>query len=56
MKKLFIDGKWVDTGQTIDVTRPYDGSLVDTICSASIEQTEAAIEAAFKAKDVMKKN
>lgn len=55
MKKLFIDGKWVDTGQTIDVTRPYDGSLVDTICSASIEQTEAAIEAAFKAKDVMKK-
>ncbi|PLX65871.1 MAG: aldehyde dehydrogenase [Denitrovibrio sp.] len=55
MKKLFIDGKWVDTGQTIDVNSPFDGSLVDTICSATLEQTEVAIEAAFKAKEVMKK-
>jgi len=55
MKKLFIDGEWVDTGSTIDVLRPYDGSLVDTICQASVEQTEKAIDAAFRAKEVMRK-
>lgn len=54
MKKLFIDGKWVDTGKTIDVTRPYDGSVIESICEASVEQTNAAIDAAFKAKKVMK--
>lgn len=55
MKKLFIDGKWTDTGKTIDVTRPFDGSLVETICEASVEDTEAAIDAAFRGKAVMKK-
>ncbi|PLX69090.1 MAG: aldehyde dehydrogenase [Denitrovibrio sp.] len=54
MKKLFIDGKWVDTGKTLDVNRPYDNSLVDTICVASVEDTEKAIQAAFKAKAIMK--
>ncbi len=55
MKKLFIDGKWTDTGKTIDVTSPFDGSLVDTVCEASLEQTNLAIEAAFRAKDVMRR-
>lgn len=55
MKKLFIDGKWTDTGRVIEVTRPFDGSVVDTICEATVEDTEKAIAAAYKAKEVMKK-
>jgi acyl-CoA reductase-like NAD-dependent aldehyde dehydrogenase len=55
MKKLFIDGSWVDTGRTIEVRSPFDGSVVDTICEASIDDTMKAIDAAYKAKDIMKK-
>jgi acyl-CoA reductase-like NAD-dependent aldehyde dehydrogenase len=54
MKKLFIDGKWVDTGEYMDVTSPFDGSVVDTICTCGVELTEQAIDAAFKAKETMK--
>lgn len=55
MKKLFIDGKWTDTGRSIEVLSPYDGSVVETICEASLEDTERAIEAAHRAKDVMRR-
>ena len=55
MKKLFIDGKWTDTGKTIEVRSPYDNSLVSAICEASLEQTKTAIDAAFRAKETMRK-
>jgi acyl-CoA reductase-like NAD-dependent aldehyde dehydrogenase len=55
MKKLFIDGRWIDTGKTISVRSPYDGSLVDTVCEAGLEQTLQAIDAAYRAKETMKK-
>ncbi|MGE4267954.1 MAG: aldehyde dehydrogenase family protein [Deferribacterales bacterium] len=54
MKKLFIGGQWVDTGTYMEVLNPYDGSLVDTICTASSELTKEAIDAAFEARDTMK--
>lgn len=55
MKKLFIDGKWTDTGKTLEVTSPYDGSTVSTICEASPEDTQKAIEAAYRGREVMRK-
>ncbi|WP_303850795.1 aldehyde dehydrogenase family protein [Seleniivibrio woodruffii] len=54
MKKLFIGGQWVDTGTYMDVLNPYDGSLVDTVCTASAELTKQAIDAAFEARETMK--
>ncbi len=54
MKKLFIDGQWVDTGTYMDVYNPYDGSLVDTICTATPELTNKAIDAAYAARETMK--
>jgi acyl-CoA reductase-like NAD-dependent aldehyde dehydrogenase len=54
MKKLFIGGQWVDTGTYMDVLNPYDGSVVDTICTASAELTKQAIDAAFEARETMK--
>lgn len=54
MKKLFICGQWVDTGTYMDVLNPYDGSVVDTICTASAELTKQAIDAAFEARETMK--
>jgi acyl-CoA reductase-like NAD-dependent aldehyde dehydrogenase len=55
MKKLFIEGAWIDTGSYMDVTSPYDGSVVDKICTCDVELTNKAIDAAFKAKETMKK-
>jgi acyl-CoA reductase-like NAD-dependent aldehyde dehydrogenase len=54
MKKLFIAGQWVDTGTSMDVLNPYDGSVVDTICTASAQLTKDAIDAAFEARETMK--
>jgi len=38
----------------MDVLNPYDGSVVDTICTASAELTKQAIDAAFEARETMK--
>jgi len=54
MKKLFISGQWVDTGTYMDVLNPFDGSVVDTICTASAELTKQAIDSAFEARETMK--
>lgn len=54
MKRLFIDGQWVDTGTYMEVINPYDGTVVDTICTASKELTEKAIDAAYNARETMK--
>ncbi|TCK59413.1 aldehyde dehydrogenase family protein [Seleniivibrio woodruffii] len=54
MKKLFIGGHWVDTGKYMDVQSPYDGTHVETICTASADLTREAIDSAFEARDTMK--
>lgn len=44
--KMLLDGAWVDRDKTIDVTHPYDGSLVDTVPAATVEDVEAAMKSA----------
>ena len=44
--KLFVAGDWIDGEETIEVTNPYDGSLVAKAHSASITQVRDAIELA----------
>ena len=46
MKKMFINGEWVDSPKSIDVLAPYTGELIDTVPSATPEQVEAALAAA----------
>ena len=46
--KMLIDGKWVDKDKKIEVTNPYDNSLVDTVPQASAEDMKAAIGAAVE--------
>ena len=31
VQKLLVDGEWYETGETIDVTSPYDGSVVGRV-------------------------
>jgi acyl-CoA reductase-like NAD-dependent aldehyde dehydrogenase len=52
-KKLYIDGKWVDTGDYLNVTSPYDGKEVGRVCKADKALATKAIEAAHRAKKTM---
>lgn len=46
--KLLINGEWTDgvKGQVIDVTNPYDGSLITQVAEATEEDIDLAVSAA----------
>jgi glyceraldehyde-3-phosphate dehydrogenase (NADP+) len=44
--KMLLNGNWLDRPQKIEVRDPQDGSLVDTVPLGSVEDMQAAIDAA----------
>src|SRR5712692_411919 len=46
---FFLDGKWLEEGDIVDVRAPYDGALVAHVYQGRREHADAAIAAAFKA-------
>ncbi len=46
--KMLLDGLWVDRPKKIEVTDPYDNSLIDTVPRAQPEDAQKAIEAAVE--------
>ncbi|MBE0689506.1 MAG: aldehyde dehydrogenase, partial [Anaerolineae bacterium] len=52
-KKLFIDGHWQTTTDTLTVCSPYDQHIVSDIHAATPADVAAAIESAWKARSVM---
>lgn len=48
-RKLLIAGEWVETGDWIDVSSPYDGELVGRVPKAGAEETRRALDAAEQA-------
>lgn len=44
--KAYINGKWVDTGKTFEVTNPYDGKVVTKVADCSASYAEHAIASA----------
>ncbi len=52
MRQLYIDGEWVDaeTSTGIDVDSPVDGSVIDTVPTASERDVRRAVEAAHRAQ------
>jgi acyl-CoA reductase-like NAD-dependent aldehyde dehydrogenase len=46
---FFLDGKWIESGDPVEIRSPYDGSPVGHIFQARQEHAEAAIAAAVKA-------
>ena len=46
---FFLDGKWLEEGDIVDVRAPYDGALVAHVHQGRREHAEAAIAAAVKA-------
>ena len=46
--KMLLKGEWVEREKTIDVTDPFDNTLVDVVPSANKEDVETALEAAHE--------
>ena len=53
--KMLLAGEWVDRTETIDVRDPFDNSLIDTVPSASHDDVETALAAAFAARETARK-
>ena len=53
--KMFLAGEWVDRDKKIEVTDPYDNSLVDTVPAATSQDVETALAAAAKGYEVARK-
>ncbi|MCV7282937.1 NAD-dependent succinate-semialdehyde dehydrogenase [Mycolicibacterium flavescens] len=49
-KRLFIDGKWVETGRTFDVVDPATGRTLCAVADATPGHGRAALEAAVAAQ------
>jgi acyl-CoA reductase-like NAD-dependent aldehyde dehydrogenase len=45
---FFLDGKWIEDGDVIDIRSPYDGSVIASIFQGQRRHAEAAIAAAVK--------
>jgi len=46
---FFIDGKWLEEGDIVEIRAPYDGAVVGRVFRGRREHAEAAIAAAVKA-------
>jgi acyl-CoA reductase-like NAD-dependent aldehyde dehydrogenase len=46
VQKLLVGGEWYETGETIDVTSPYDGSVVGRVAYGGGDDARRAIDAA----------
>src|SRR6266550_4503218 len=48
-RKLFVGGKWVETGGWLEVRSPYSGDVVGRVAKAGADETRRAIDAAERA-------
>ncbi len=46
---FFVDGRWMEDGDIVEVRAPFDGSVIGRVVQARREHAEAAIAAAVKA-------
>ena len=53
--KMFLDGQWETSDETLEVLRPYDQSVLDTVPSATPAQVERAIAGAVRGAEIMRK-
>ncbi len=44
--KMYLGGEWVERDQTVSVLNPYDGTTIDTVPQASVEDIALAVQSA----------
>ena len=47
--KMHVGGSWVEAEEKIDVLNPFDGSVVDTVPRATMNDVNTALATAQKA-------
>ena len=52
---MYVAGQWIDKPETIDVTNPYDNSVIDTVPRADKRDVERALASAVHGARVMAK-
>ncbi len=52
--RMFVAGNWIDRDDKIEVHNPFDGSVLDTVPSASPADVEAALASAVRGAEVMR--
>ena len=51
--KMYIGGEWVDRDEKVEVLNPYDGSVIDTVPSAGVEDVDLAVASAERGARAM---
>jgi acyl-CoA reductase-like NAD-dependent aldehyde dehydrogenase len=51
VRKILVDGAWYETGETLDVTSPYDGGVVAQVAYGGRADAQRAVDAAAKAME-----
>src|ERR1700693_606537 len=46
---FFVDGKWIEEGDPVEIRAPYDGAVIASAFQGRREHAEAAIAASVKA-------
>ena len=44
----FINGDWINSSDTFDVTNPYDGNIIGRVPNLGANECEEAIDAAYE--------
>ncbi len=52
--KMFLRGRWVDKPEKVEVTNPFDGSVIDTVPKAGTGDVDAALGGAAEGARVMR--
>ena len=52
--QLFLDGEWTRLADTVEMVNPYDGSVIDTVSSASPADITLAIDSLAEGAVVMR--
>ena len=52
--QLFLDGEWRDLSEKTEVLNPFDGSVIDTVPSASPTEITAAIDGLARGAETMR--
>ena len=51
--RMYLGGEWVDGVESMDVTNPFDGSVVDVVPRAGVAEAERALASAARGAPVM---
>ena len=53
--KMYTGGEWLDKDEKMEVVNPYDGSVIDTVPMAEVEDVDSAVASAVRGAEAMAK-